>query len=159
MSKNALYSEHLETIVALVSNLGTTSYTSRTPTALAKYLSLDHAEVTFVLENFRGLFRASITKSKTTNEPFYTLQLRYSRRWLEADAEAQGEDELDSQKEPLGADYMATLLGFISEMVTNEQAEKRQLSANRSATIGTWIAAGAALLAAIIGIVSIALNF
>jgi hypothetical protein len=158
MTERFLYSDHLETIIALVTNLGMTRYKSRTPTALAKYLSLDKDEVNLVLQNFKGLFRESIIKSKKTNEPFYTLQLRYSRRWLEDDAEEQDEDAPDNQREPLEADYMATLLGFISEMVANEQAEKRQLIANRSATVGAWIAAGAAFIAAIIGIISISLN-
>ena len=91
MTARELYSDHLETLVALVQHLAMTERKSKRPSALANALSLDPEEVKLVLENFKGLFRKSRTTSDETQEHFFTLQLRYARRWLgehkEEDAE------------------------------------------------------------------------
>ena len=146
MANGKRYSDHLETLIALVTNLAMTRYKSRTPGALAKYLALDYDEVLYVLRNFKGLFRESITVTDN-GERYYTLQLRYARRWLEDETP---EDDNSELREPLEADYLSTLLSFISEMVANEQASARQHSENRITFIGAWIAAIAAIAAAVI---------
>lgn len=145
MNNNYPYSEHLDTIVALVSYLGTTDGMTRTPNHLAEKLSLNYDEMVFVLTNFKGLFRES--KSKNSDEKVYDLHLRYGLGWLE--------NKKQDDERFLDAKYLEVLLGFISNMVAHEEAEKRQISANRTATIGAWIAAVAASIAALIEIISI----
>ncbi len=146
MANEKRYSNHLETLIALVTNLAMTRHRSRTPRALAKYLSLDYGQVLYVLTSFKGLFRESIAVTDN-GEHYYTLQLRYARRWLEDEAP---EDDNSALEEPLEADYLSTLLNFISGMIANEQASARQYSENRAALIGAWVAAIAAIVAAIV---------
>ena len=113
------YSDHLDTLVALATNLAMTEYKARTPSKLAKTLSLNESEVLLVLENFKGLFRKSRKKKSDSGEHYYTLQLRYARRHLEKD----DEDEDDPEpREPLESIYLATLLNFITNQADHEQA-------------------------------------
>jgi hypothetical protein len=148
------YTDNLDTLVALVTNLAMTRFRSRTPTALAEYLSLDQADVVFVLTNFRGLFRES-TVLTDDGEHWYTLHLRYARRWLESDTkrEPATEDEEDP-REPLGPEYLSTLLTFISNMVAEEQAGLRQSTASTAAVLGSLAVAFAAIVAAIVSSLS-----
>jgi len=57
------YSQNLDTIIALTSNLALVKHKSRTPSNLARYLNLQKKDVEHVLETFKGLFRRSINKS------------------------------------------------------------------------------------------------
>ncbi|GAG70467.1 unnamed protein product, partial [marine sediment metagenome] len=149
MSKNVKYSDHLETIVALVTHLAMTRHKSRTPTILSSDLSLDHSEVSLVLNSFKGLFRESIktTKQKDSGyvEHYYWLQLRYARWWLE---EQQMFDE-DNQA-PLEPEYIGMLLSFISAMVEQEKAEERQTKVNYFSLTASICALVASIIAAII---------
>lgn len=153
MSKesNQPYSEYSETILALVTNLAMTKYKSRTPKVLAKDLALKHPEVAYVLKTFKGLFRESKGKSKY-GENYYWLQLRYARWWLE-DNENQDDPE---PKEPLEAEYLNTLLTYISGMVEQEQMSLRQESSNRSAAFIAWLAAGVSIVTVVANLI---LNF
>jgi hypothetical protein len=133
-----------------------TRYKSRTPKILSERLALDHDEVTDVLKSFKGLFRES-SGTCSYGECYYTLQLRYARRWLEKEDDSDAEEESDP-KEPLEAEYLGALLEFISAMVEHEQAAVRQGTSNRSALIGAWIAACAAIIAALIASLGIVLD-
>ena len=147
------YSENLDTLIALVTNLAMTRFKARTPSKLAKRLSLDESEVLLVLENFKGLFRRSRRKKSKSGEYYYTLQLRYARRWLEENSENEGEDDPEPQ-EPLEAEYLATLLNFVTSQADHEQAYKRQKSSNFTTLVGAWVAAVAAIIAAILSLLS-----
>lgn len=136
------YSEHLETLIALLTHLAMTDWSMRTPPNLAKALSIDEAEIQYVLDNFKGLFRRSQKTSKKTGAHFYTLQIRYARQWLEDEVE---HDE-GPKRPPLEAEYLTTLLNF----VTHKAAEERSRSLG---LITAWIAAGAMLIVAILAIV------
>jgi hypothetical protein len=143
------YTEHLDALVALVTNLAMTEWKSRTPTILAKELALDYDEVVYVLDRFKGLFRKSYGRKEYEDrqEPFYWLQLRWARRYVEEATE----DDV-ALKEPLEADYLSTLLDFILTMVEQEQAAERQQMANRTALYSSWLAAVVVVLGVIANI-------
>ena len=138
--KDDKYSSHFETLVALVSYMALMEYTSRTPTNLAKYLSLGKDEVVFALENFKGIFRESIKPSHDTNEKFYCLQMRYATRKRDAD-----DDEGDLVQ--MKAEHINTLLDFIAKMVEAEKAGERQNSSNWITIVASSIAFIASLIA------------
>ena len=148
------YSDHVDILVALVTHLGMTRYKSRLPSKIAKYLDIDEGETVKVLENFKGLFRKSIGVS-SHGEHYYTLQLRYARRWLdqEKDKDQDGEEE-EEPREPIGAEYLSALLNFIISMVVQEQSSSRQLLTNRITLYASIIAAVAAIIAAIISFIN-----
>lgn len=147
--KDAKYSKHFETLVGLVSYMALMDYTSRTPTNLAKYLSLDNDEVKFVLENFKEIFRESTKPSNDTNEKFYCLQFRYATRKHDA-ANNIGDDENNYDNLQLKAEYLNTLLDFISKMVESEKASIRQTSYNWVTIIASILALTASIIAIIL---------
>lgn len=146
------YSDHVETLIALVTHLGMTRYKSRTPSKIAESLDLDQQEVIFILEHFRGLFRKSKNTS-SSGEHFYTLQLRYARRWL-AQEPQEGEEDPEPV-EPINSDSLTALLNYILEMVEQEQTTTRQSSSNKIVIIASVIAAISALCGACIGLIGI----
>ncbi len=145
---SASYSENLETIIALTSNLALGKHKSRTPSNLAKYLNLQKQDVERVLEAFKGIFRRSINKSKD-GEYFYTLQLRFAKRWMENYVD---DEENDEVKEPLAADYLQALFTLISARATQEAELHKTKLQGRLALVGSWVAATAAIIAAIISL-------
>jgi len=155
------YSDNLETLVALVTHLAMTKFRSRTPGNLAKYLGLKEAKVLDVLETFKGLFRKSITKLDD-GQHYYTLQLRYARRWLQEDdkrhVDYDSETDEPDPREPLEPEHLSALLSFITDMVEQEQATKRQKSSNRAALAGAWTAAAIAFVAAVISLLGVVVD-
>jgi hypothetical protein len=137
-NKQVLYSDHVDTIIALVQHLAVTEYASRTPSMLIEHLSLDREEVLYVLENFNGLFRRSVSLDEHTQEYGYTLQLRYE--WYH------------TRQDALQPEYLSSLLTFISNMVGEEQSRNRQSSANWAIFIAALVAAIAATAAALISL-------
>lgn len=148
MNNKPYYSEYTDTIIALVLFLGMTEDMTKQLNWLVKKLSLDYDETLFVLQNFKGLFRKS---NHSNGELQYDLHIRYAQRWRENDI-------ADQNQPPLEANYMEVLLNFVSNMVANEEAEKRQRSANLAATRAAYIAAIGAGVAAFIGIISIGIQ-
>ncbi|UAA39153.1 hypothetical protein KIH87_01955 [Paraneptunicella aestuarii] len=123
---NIKYSDHVDVLLALVTNLAMTDKASLTPRRLAKYLNLEEQEVCTVLDGFPGLFRKSRVKEKNPPEGkvaqhFYTLQIRYSRRYLELN----GDDDDPNPQEPLSAELFNSLVRFISEQVNLEHENDR----------------------------------
>lgn len=145
MNKNSMkYSDHFETIVALISNMALMTFTSRTPSKLAKFLALDSDEVNFVLKNFKGIFRESIRTSPDSNEKYYCLQIRFATRKQEED------ENTDADVIQLKAEYLNTLLEFVTKMVEGEKASERQTSINVVTLLASIIALVASIGAAII---------
>ncbi|KAA1159360.1 hypothetical protein EU508_12365 [Pseudoalteromonas fuliginea] len=142
MSQNPKYSEHQESLIALVTHLSMSSWSARTPSNLAKALSIDKDEIEVVLSSFKGLFRKSKNKSKKTADYFYSLQIRHAKQWLN---ETDDENE-DSKKPPLEVEYLTKLLDF----VIFKAAEERR---NKIAQLGPWIIAIASLIVAVLAIV------
>lgn len=142
MKQNPKYSDHQETLIALVTHLAMTDWSARTPTNLSKALSIEKDEIVLVLESFKGLFRKANKTSKKRGENFYTLQIRHARQWLN---EAEEEDE-DTKKPPLETEYLTKLLDF----VISRSSEERQ---NRINSIGLWVTTIASLIVAALAIV------
>jgi len=144
------YSDHFDTLVALVSHMALMDYLSRTPSNLAKFLSLEYEEVNFVLKNFKGLFRESINPVSNSGkeEKYYCLQIRYATRQTRKGEE----DDIEEKAAELRAEYLTALLEFISKMVDIERAGERQISANR-------FTLGASILAFIASIVAVIANY
>ena len=117
-----------------------TEWWHRTPKNLATALSISEADITRVLESYKGLFRKSPNVAKKSKDPLYTLQLRHARQWLHQDAN----DE--ATKPPLEPQYLVALLDFISRRADEETRRGYTVRA-------AWIAAGVAVLASIANIV------
>jgi transcriptional antiterminator len=139
--KSNKYVDHFDTLVALVSYMALMDHTSRTPSLLSKYLSLKEIEVEFVLKNFKGLFRESISTASNSDEKFYCLQIRYATRHA-------GDNDDEVETIPLKAEYLNTLLEFVSKMVDIEKTTERQAISN----LITLIAAVIAFIASVIAI-------
>lgn len=142
------YSEHTELLTALVSYLALTRHKSRTPTGIARDLGLSEAEVVKVLDGFPGLFRKSkntATRGSRKGQHFYTLHVRYAIR----DIDDADEDDPEP-REALPADYVVALFDVIGNRSSEERSEAHALKQNKITTIGVWIAAVAAVLAAVI---------
>ena len=142
MSQNPKYSEHQETLIALVTHLAMTDWSARTPTGLAKALSIESDEITKVLDNFKGLFRKSKKKSKKNDDHFYTLQIRHAKQWLDENDE-EGEND---KKPPLEAEILTKLLDFIISKAAEERTNKIASIAPWVALFGTLIVAGLAIV-------------
>jgi len=136
------YSDNLDVLVALVTYLAMTDFKSNTPSYVAETLALDVKKVRDTLQSFDGLFRESKNPAEN-GEKYYTLHLRYALRWTQND-ESNGES-----KEPLRAEYLDTLLNFITRMVEQEQTNQRQFSSNRATLTAAWVAAGVAFFSVI----------
>ena len=149
---NPSYSKHLDTLIALTSFLAMTNRKSMTPTRLSEALSLDSNEVSYVLENFKSLFRRSQRLSPKHKENYYTLHLRYGLRGQGSDEDSDN----DIAREPLGHEYLNSLLEFITKKTESEHEEKRLKSNIKYNLLGAW---GAAIITAIIALASIASSY
>lgn len=142
MSRNDKYSNHLDTLVALITHLSYSEYAARTPPNLAKALSIDEAEILYVLDNFKSLFRKSKTVSKKTGTNFYALHLRYARIWIE---EAEEESE-EKPKLPLDAASVNALLDFVVKKADQETRQTLGFGTAWLTTIGSLIVAALAII-------------
>ena len=118
---------------------GRRSYTTtrdaiRTVAGIAKESQLDEKAVSFVLENFSGIFK----KYRATNsngEALFALHVRHARQSV-AD---------DSEREPLDPQYLTVLLEFVSQRAQDE-------SQTRAGFIVAWIGAAVAIIAALVAL-------
>ena len=142
----ARYSEHLDTIVAVATNLAMTRHKARTPSKLAGKLALDDAEVLHVLETFKGLFRKSKNKKNKTGEHYYTLHVRYALR--------RPDDDDEGARAPLETAQLALVLDLVANRAQQEQESERHLRGLTTTMVSALIAASAALLAAVLAFVA-----
>lgn len=145
------YSDHYETLVALITYLAIASPEGRKDASnaprLADHLGLDLDEVRNVLGKFKGLFRRSQETFSSSYGPEYryVLQLRYARRkYIKG--------ELADVGEPLSNEDLFSLLTFITDKVREEQEDKRQTRSNRVTMIGVWTAAILSFISATIAL-------
>jgi len=115
-SKNQPYTEHFDTLVALVTHLSNTQYISRTPQGLADALGLKKDKVQIVLDLFPGFFRKS-RNTHVSGEYYYTVHLRHAKRSLDANK------AIDSM--PLKPEETQALFTLISSMVAQESETAR----------------------------------
>jgi hypothetical protein len=137
------YSDHLDAIVALITHLSYSKFPERTVPNLAKALSIDEAEITYTLDNFKALFRKSKIVSAKTGAHFYALQLRYARQWLEEAAVEESEDE---QKPPLDAPSVNALLDFVVKKVDQETRSTLGFGTAWLTTAGSLVIAALAII-------------
>ncbi|WP_133510668.1 hypothetical protein [Candidatus Thiosymbion oneisti] len=109
------YSNHQDSLIALVSHLGLTKHKSRTPLFISKNTGIPEDKVRKILAEFPGLFRKSRNIS-SKNENFYTLQIRYALRGSQYD-----EDTKEEEGTPLEITHIVSLLDFISNQAHQEQ--------------------------------------
>lgn len=155
------YSDHFDTLVALISHLGATDKASRTPTRMAKDLGFAKEEVQNTLDFFPSFFRKSRHSSNepaTKDDHFYTLHLRYSRR--------KSDDENGEKSQPLGTDEINMLLNLVAHMVEQEQENSRTYknleqsyrNLERTNKITMYSAIAAATISAIAAVVVVILK-
>jgi hypothetical protein len=142
------YTRHFDTLVALVTYLSSTNSESRTVPSMAEDLALETAEVRDVLTTFPAFFRQS-PKTNSAGERFYTVHLRYARRY-----DKQGE-RVDTK--PLTPEELTTLLDLISKMVAQEYETSRlhldMRERNRNLFWTSLITMFAAITAAVVAII------
>jgi len=141
VSTQPKYSDHLDTIIALITNLAYAEKAYRTPATLANATSIDESEVTLVLEAYKSLFRKS--KSRKSNA-FYSLQLRHARKWIEEE-NADALDDEGRRLGPLEADSVNALLDFVVKKADHESRTSLGLYTS-------WLTSVAALAVAILAI-------
>ncbi|MCO5210828.1 MAG: hypothetical protein M9936_14135 [Caldilinea sp.] len=142
------YTDHYETIIALVTYLAvcqrySTTYKktidNATATWLADYLNLEEAEVTIVLDSFRGIFRK--TKEQYDGHYRYSLLLRYSlRSYIDPNAQ-------DSSTR-LSNEELFALLDFVSRKASEEREEQRHVDNIRKQNLAMIVAVVCAVIAA-----------
>jgi|APSaa5957512622_1039677.scaffolds.fasta_scaffold84456_2 hypothetical protein len=145
------YSEHYEIIVALVTYLAVCNRKTEdkkkiidnaTAWWLAQHLGLkdQEDEVRTVLAGHKNLFRESLNDYGKKGHR-YSLLLRYSHRPYDSEG---AQDVSD----PLSNEELFSLLNFISNQVSIEQAENRQKENNRNERVAMFIAVLSAVIAA-----------
>jgi len=143
------YSQHFETLVALVTHLAVTGgdeADAANAPKLADRLGLDKDEVMTVLDGFKGIFRRTQDQYKTSNyglQHKYTLQLRYARRKYV-------EGKVVNVGEAITNEELFSLLDFITNKVREEQENERQSRSNRVTMIGVWLAAAMSLISVLV---------
>ena len=145
---NQPYTAYFDSLVALVTHLSSTNSESRTVPNMARSLGLKPETVRGVVTNFPAFFRESRTESEE-GEKFYTVHLRYARRYNK-----EGE-RVDT--EPLSPAELTTLLDLISKMVAQEyETSRMQLDMrerNRHLFWTSLITMFAAITAAVVAII------
>lgn len=145
---NQPYTNYFNTLVALVTHLSSINSESRTVPNMARDLALEPEEVRSVVTQFPAFFRQSKTESEK-GEKFYTVHLRYARRYNK-----QGERV---PTEPLSPQELTTLLDLISKMVAQEYETSRlhldMRERNRHLFWTSLITMFAAITAAVVAII------
>lgn len=148
MVKDQPYTRYFDTLVALVTYLSSANSESRTVPSLAEDLTLETGEVRDVVTTFPAFFRQS-PKTDSAGEKFYTVHLRYARRY---DKEGK---KIPTQ--PLKPEELTTLLDLISKMVAQEYETSRMhldmKERNRNLFWTSLITMFAAITAAVVAII------
>ena len=135
--KRLSYSEEQEYLVAAIMHLAVYErFWARSPSEMAKELSLDETRLERVLQGFKGLFRES-THTETTA---YALQARYALREQGAPVTAR----------PLSEPTTAMLLTLVMQAAAEERRLAVAEKSGNAAKFAALISAIAAIAAAII---------
>jgi len=142
------YTKYFNTLVALVTHLSSINAESRTVANMSRDLALEADEVMGVVTRFPAFFRQSRTASEE-GERFYTVHLRYARRY--------DRDGKRSATQPLSPEELTTLLDLISKMVAQEYETSRlyldMKERNRNLFWTSLITMFAAITAAVVAII------
>jgi hypothetical protein len=143
---NLRYSDHIDYLVSSLVYLGSHSYYwARSPSNLAKELSLDAARLQEVFDGFPGLYRRSVRLSET-GERYYAVQARYAQR--------EGGDTADPDQisyiAPLSSERLQLVINFVTQSAEAERAGRRAWITNSISMFAAIIAAGSAVTVAVI---------
>jgi hypothetical protein len=143
------YSDSIDYLVATIIYLGTNdTWWARTPKTMADELQLKEHALKMVYEDFPGLFRKSARVSQENGQSHYSLQARYARR--------QGPDFSEPDETthiaPLDLDQLNLLLEFVAKQPDRELTRLAQEQSNRAGLRTNFVAAGAAIIAALAAI-------
>lgn len=140
------YSEQIDYLVSSVVYLGTHSYYwARSPSNMAKELSLDETRLRNVFESFPGLYRKS-KRTSSSGEHYYALQARYAQR---ESADTSDPEEV-SYIEPLSTERLRLIIEFVQQSAEAERSGRRAWIANTISVVAAVIAAGAAVFVVVI---------
>ena len=140
------YSDNIDYLISSLIYLSThTYYWARSPSNMARELSLDEERLRGVFNGFPGLFRRSQRKTEN-GEHFYAVQARYAQR------EGGGTSDPDqvSYIEPLSNERLKLLIDFVLQSAEEERAGKRATVSNSISVAAAIVAAIAAIIASII---------
>ncbi len=135
------YSNDLAILTVLITHLGACKLKSKSASKLAEDLSLSKITISNVFDQYPELFVEAGNSKKYKDEKTYTLHLRYALRWTDKNSDG------DDVRKPIEAEHLSTLLRFIDNQASQENAAKRQKIAN-------YISVGAAVFAALAAIVT-----
>ena len=136
--KNRYYHD-LDTLVALISHLAVGKTSQRTPSGLARDLSIDESTIVRVLDEYKALFRKAGRPKPGASQAPYSLQLRYALQYVE-------NEDLSVLKPALPTEHVTTLLTFVADMAKQERSWSMQ-------TVVALIAALASFVVALIALV------
>ena len=131
------YSEHLETLAAVITHLALYKRPKRTVHGIATESQIGEQAVQFVLDNFGGIFKKYLAKSPS-GEALYALHVRHARQ--------SAVDGDDAELEPLDPQYLTILLEFVSHRAQDE-------SQRRTSYIVAWIGAAVSVIAAAVALI------
>lgn len=118
------YSDHLDTLIAVVTHIGVGKYVKRTVKGIAADAQLEPQSVAFVLTNFPGLFKKYKDARSLTGDPLYTLHILHAGKWLDNEGDDSRPNRAASayakEKVPLDPQHLAVLLEFISHRAQDE---------------------------------------
>lgn len=140
------YTDNIDYLVSAITYLSSHKYYwARSPTNMARELSLDRDHLRRVFEGFPGIFRRSVRVSDA-GEHFYAVQARYAQR----DGGDTSDPEQVSYIEPLPVDRLRLLTDFVLASAEAERAGRRAWITNTISVGAALIAAGSAIAVAIL---------
>lgn len=146
MEINLRYSDHIDYLVSSLVYLGSHSYYwARSPSNLARELSLDPSRLQMVFDGFPGLYRRSERLSEI-GEHYYAVQARYAQR--------EGGDTEDPDRisyiKPLSPERLQLIINFVTQSAEAERASRRAWVTNSISMSAAIIAAVAAVAVAVL---------
>jgi len=136
LARKHKYSDHLDTLVALITHLAYSQYVVRSSPALAKVLSIEESEIIYTLENFKSLFARTSKLSAHTGAPLYGLHVRRAIAW------AAGVEEDETTERPkLETPFVNGLIDFVVKKADQETRHSLAYGTALAAIIGSVLVA------------------
>lgn len=136
------YTKDQRELIAIISHLATCSFKSGTVQGISDRTGFKDSEVERLLSQYKEFFVKVPFKSKSRDDitPYYTLHLRFGLR----------RKNDDSDHAPLPEGYTGLLITLIQEGIKQENQTMIYKSQSKKTMIAAFIAAGAAIISAII---------
>jgi hypothetical protein len=134
------YTKDQRKLIAIISNLATSAFRSGTIEGISDRTGFEKTEIERLLFHYKEFFVELPSKSKGNITPYYTLHLRYGLR----------RKDDDSDQDPLPEGYTGLLINLVQEGVNQENQTMIYKSQSKITMIAAFIAAGAAIISALI---------